>query len=102
MSTDPIDLDAIERMAAGSHDPVMALQARALVAEVRQLRGKLEQLRKVGHSWVPTDRLNDYRRHHQVAALRWAAERTNCLDDSETLRSMADHIAAGDVEVPDE
>ena len=74
----------------------------ALVAEVRQLRGKLEQLRKVGHSWVPTDRLNDYRRHHQVAALRWAAERTNCLDDSETLRSMADHIAAGDVEVPDE
>ena len=41
MSTDPIDLDAIERIAAGSHDPVMALQTRALVAEVRRLRGEL-------------------------------------------------------------
>ena len=74
----------------------------ALVAEVRRLRGELERARKIAHSWVPTDRLNDYRRHHQAAVLRWAAERTNCLDDSETLRSMADHIAAGDVEVPDE
>ena len=41
MSTDPVDLDAIERIAAGSHDPVMALQTRALVAEVRRLRGEL-------------------------------------------------------------
>ena len=51
--TDPIDLDAIERMAAGSHDPVMALQARALVAEVRRLRGEQADQYAAGDVEVP-------------------------------------------------
>ena len=81
----------------------------ALVAEVRRLRGQLDPSTVLGHEGQPAGyvdaihlQIAQARRHHQVAALRWAAERTNCLDDSETLRSMADHIAAGDVEVPDE
>ena len=57
MSTDPIDLDAIERMAAGSHDPVMALQARALVAEVRRLRDHSTTLNSI--SWRIAEVLGD-------------------------------------------
>ena len=117
MSTDPVDLDAIERMAAGSHDPVMALQTRALVAEVRRLRGELERYDRqltlgapstvLGHEGQPAGvvdaihrQIAQARREVAAAALRWAAERTNCMDDSETLRSMADHIVAGQLEMP--
>ena len=56
MSTDPIDLDATELLAAGSHDPVMALQARALVAEVRRLRAERNRCRCSCHDCcVPLD-----------------------------------------------
>ena len=129
MSTDPIDLDAIERMAAGSHDPVMALQARALVAEVRRLRGDLVVLgadrdildqkdsahegelgdlrAKLSAAETERDRLLGedaaYGRKVAAAVLRRAGRHLAARWPiaAAKLGDMARQIAAGDVEVPD-
>lgn len=99
---DPIDLDAIERMTRNSHDPVMALQARALVAEVRRLRGELDHWRLRAQTAERLLTELGWQRNLTPGQALWTPAGEAAMSDVLIDRRIAlcKLAAAGDVEVP--
>jgi hypothetical protein len=100
------DLAAIERSADDSHDPVMALHARRLVAEVHRQRGELEHRRNLGVALEQTRaELAQVAadREHWSESTRRACERhmaeTERLEAAEEQLAGARHAATEAAEV---